>query len=158
MSGPSTTQFVAVCTTVVQTPLLHTRLRHTRMRTTSRPVRALPDLHLLRAGAAEISYGAVHAIDDLLCVAVFPRPLDQRGRVIAIPDTLVDFHTDRYPPQPPLSDAADHEGPARRDPLERGLRAEGTAGEWLDLEVGQGLAHELRHALRCALPLTALFE
>ena len=39
----------------------------------------------------------------------------------------------------------DHEGPARRDPLERRLRAEGTFGEWLDLEVGQGLADELRH-------------
>ena len=65
-----------------------------------RPVRALPDLHLLRAGAAAASAAVIKM---------------------------------------------DNEGPARGDALERRLRAEGTFGEWLDLEVGQGLANETRH-------------
>ena len=44
------------------------------------------------------------------------------------------------------SDAArTYQGPARRERLERRLRAEGTFSEGLDLEVGQGLAHKTRH-------------
>ena len=44
------------------------------------------------------------------------------------------------------SDAArTHQGPARRDPLERGLRAEFAALQRLDTEIRERLAHELRH-------------
>ena len=41
--------------------------------------------------------------------------------------------------------ARTYQGAARREAFERGLRAEGTLSEWLDLEVGQGLADERRH-------------
>ena len=41
--------------------------------------------------------------------------------------------------------ARTHQGSARRDPLERGLRTEGTAGKRLDHEIRERLAHELRH-------------
>ena len=44
------------------------------------------------------------------------------------------------------SDAArTHQGPARREALERGLRAEFAALERLDTEIRERLAHELRH-------------
>ena len=44
------------------------------------------------------------------------------------------------------SDAArTHQGPARRDPLERGLRAEFAALQRLDTEIRERLAHKLRH-------------
>ena len=38
-----------------------------------------------------------------------------------------------------------HQGSARRDALERRLRAEFAALERLDTEIGEGLAHEGRH-------------
>ena len=44
------------------------------------------------------------------------------------------------------SDAAQtHQRPARREPLQRGLRAEFAALERLDTEIREGLAHQLRH-------------
>ena len=45
------------------------------------------------------------------------------------------------------SDAArTYQGPARREALERGLRAEFAALQRLDTEIRERLAHELRHA------------
>ena len=51
------------------------------------------------------------------------------------------------------SDAArTYQGSARREALERRLRTEGAAGQRLDHEIRERLAHELRHG-DCLYPL-----
>ena len=105
---------------------------------TSRPVRALPELHLLRAGAAAASARIVE-VDDLCVLCVSASDVGERSRRT---------RDGRGAPRLFGSDAArTHQGPARREALERRLRAEGTAGKRLDHEIRERLAHELRHAI-----------
>ena len=78
--------------------------------------------------------------------------VDSRGRALR-PASASDVgersrrkRDERRAPRSFGSDAArTYQRPARREPLERGLRAEGTFSERLDLEVGQGLADERTH-------------
>ena len=138
MSGPSTTQFVAVCNRVARIPChiftLHT---HTwaRRHKPPRDCAARP-LHLLRAGAASSSATVVE-VDDLCVLCVSASDVGERSRR---------KRDGRRAPRLFWSDAArTYQGSARREALERRLRTEGAAGQRLDHEIRERLAHELRH-------------
>ena len=69
---------------------------------------------------------------------MFPRPMSENARGGSARTTSAAYIFG--------SDAArTHQRPARREPLQRGLRAEFAALQRLDTEIRERLAHKLRH-------------